>query len=38
MSTFPYKTAIWVNFQYLEGLAGMASRDLAANFLHLAIF
>jgi hypothetical protein len=25
-------------WQYLEGLAGMTSRVLAANFLHMAIF
>ena len=33
-----YLTAIFVNFQYLEGPVGMASRDFAADFLHLAIF
>jgi hypothetical protein len=38
LSTFSYKTAIWVNFQYLEGIAGMTSTDLAADFFHLAIF
>jgi hypothetical protein len=35
---FHEKTAIWVNFQYLVGLAGMVIKDLAADFLHLTIF
>jgi hypothetical protein len=33
-----WKTAIRVNFQYSEGLEGMAIRDLTADFLHWAIF